>query len=253
MKRTFLALLLSLFAVVGVSAQTKAPLAERDYKSVVLLYGQTEEGGMKMFCTATAYKVVTGKDGKVKTRFVSAAHCVQGNTDVEQKQNKYFITSDEAGTKTFIPATLVEAGDKKVGDDFSIFEVEGTQFSVMPLGDSSAITLGDRMIDVSSPLGLGKEYYEGYVSNTHVDRPPMDAGEVQWTNVLIVTIGGGPGSSGSSIVSVKQEAIVGFLVGSFGAGNVGFIVVPVDKFKTFEAAVDKGTYKKLTSKDEHAE
>lgn len=243
MNRYILALCLSLLASVGVNAQSKPEFAQKVYNSVVLLYGQTEDGGMRMYCTATAYSTVQHNQ-VTYTRFVSAAHCVEGDDDAEQKLQKFFITSDSEGAKTFIPAKLIESGDKKKGDDFSIFEVEGTQFPVIPLGDSSQIHMGDSVLDVSSPFGLGKIYYEGYIGNIHLDRPPLDAGDVQWTDLMIAEIGGGPGSSGSSVVSTDQHAIIGFLVGSFGEGNPGMIVVPVDKFKVFESAVDQGTYKK---------
>ena len=80
-------------------------------------------------------------------------------------------------------------------------------------------------------------------------RPPLDAGEVEWIDIMIVSIGGGPGSSGSAIVSMEQRAIVGFLVGQISGGNIGFVVIQVDKFKAFEEAVDKGTYKRTTKED----
>lgn len=230
-------------------AQTKSEFAKKVYNSVVLLYSQTDDGGMKMRCTATSYKTVAHPDKTEYTRFVSAAHCVDGDRDEEQKLQKYFITADNEGEKVFLPAKLIEAGDKKRGDDFSIFEVIGTKFSTIPIGDSSKLYMGESLIGVSSPFGLGKLYYEGYMSNLHVDRPPMDAGEVQWTDVMIAQIGGGPGSSGSSVVSLDQHAIIGFIVGSFGQGNPGMILVPVDKFKAFESAVDAGKYKKLSPVD----
>jgi len=246
MKRVFLAAILALLMCGGARADrevTKKEFVQQVYNSVVLLYGQDETGGMKMRCTATAYRV-TEKDKVKKTRFVSAAHCVSGDTDEEQAQGKYFITLDSEGPKTFIPAVLVRAGDKKKGDDFSIFEVEGDKFPVVPVGDSKSLKIGDEVVDVSAPLGLGKIYFQGYIGNVHLDRPPLDAGEVVWSNVMIVEIGGGPGSSGSAVVSVEQKAIVAFVVGSFNGGNLGMIAVPVDKFKAFEAAVDAGTYKK---------
>ena len=224
-------------------AESKKDFVQQVYGSVVLLYGQTESGGMQMRCTATAYRIVE-KDKVKKTRFISAAHCVSGDSDEEQAQGKYFISLDSEGQKTFIPAALVRAGDKKKGDDFSIFEVEGDKFPIVPVGDSKALKVGDEVVDVSAPLGLGKIYFQGYVGNVHLDRPPLGAGEVQWTNVMIVEIGGGPGSSGSAVVSVEQKAIVAFVVGSFNGGNLGMIAVPAEKFKAFEAAVDAGTYKK---------
>ena len=69
--------------------------------SVVLLYSQTESGSMEMRCTATAYKKIV--DGY---RFVSASHCVSGETDAEQKAQKYYITADALGEKTFLSAIL---------------------------------------------------------------------------------------------------------------------------------------------------
>jgi hypothetical protein len=250
MRKTLATLILAvmlLFCSNGFAADTRTDFVRKVYNSVALLYGQTEDGGMRMRCTATAYRVL---DKKAGYRFASASHCVDGDNDTKQKSGRYFITSDTEGSKTFIPARLVEAGDRNVGDDFSIFEVKtDLVIEVTPLGDSDKIVIGENVVNVASPLGLGKQFFQGYVSSTHLDRPPLDAGEVQWTNVMLVFIGGGPGSSGSAIVSEDQKAIVGFLVGSTGGANIGAICVPVNKFIAFEKAVDAGKYKK-TRKEE---
>ena len=205
--------------------------------AVALLYTQDLAGDMSMTCTATAYeKTAKGY------RFVSASHCVSGDKDAEQKQAKFFLTSDAADVKNFISAKLIQAGDKNLGDDFSIYEVETDQkFNVIPLGDSSKLETGDAVIDVAAPLGLGKQLFVGYVSLPKLDRPPVDAGEVKWTDLMLIQIGGGPGSSGSSIISVDQLAIVGFFVGGSQA-DIGKLCVPVSKFKTFLAKVASGKY-----------
>ncbi len=185
--------------------------------SVVILYTQDDAGDMHMTCTATAYRKTDSG-----YRFVSAAHCVPGDRDFEQKQIKFFVTADKASLKSFVEVSLIEAGDKQVGDDFAIFEAEtDAVFTVTPLGDSASVKQGDSMLNIASPFGLGKQLFVGYVSLAHVDRPKMDLNEVQWTDVMMVNIGGGPGSSGSAIVSEDQKAIVAFLVGSFNSGNVG--------------------------------
>lgn len=224
------------------AADTRLQFISRVYNSVILLYSQDEEGGMKMLCSGTAYRKLA--DGK-GFRFVSASHCVSGETDEEQKSGRYFVTLDATGAKTFIPAKLIEAGDRNQGDDFSIFEAKIDNFDEMtPLGDSDKVSIGEDVVNVASPMGLGKQYFQGYISNTLIDRPPLDAGDTKWTNVMLVAIGGGPGSSGSAIVSDQQHAIIGFLVGEFGRGHLGFVVVPVNKFKHFEELVDSGKYKK---------
>jgi hypothetical protein len=245
MRLAAIALALVMF-VIPASAQDKPKdLKTKVNDSVGLLYTQDVEGGMHFTCTATAYKQIDGG-----YRFVSASHCVEGEANDEQQQIKFFITADKSTEKKFIAANLVLAGNKTDGDDFSIFEVKTTdKFEVTPLGDETKLQPGDRVIDISSPLGLGKQYFEGYVSAPKLDRPAIDAGDTKWNNAMLVEIGGGPGSSGSAIVSTDQAAIVGFLVGSFSDGEVGFICVPVSKFKTFEAKVDAKTYKKKEKKN----
>src|SRR5208337_1734397 len=242
-------LILSAFLSLTTLAQTNhKDFVQHVYDSVAALYIQTESGGMDMKCTATAYEKLADSSGY---RFVSASHCVEGKTDKEQKAQKYYITLDESGEKTFYRAILIETGDKTIGDDFSIFEVKATKvFAISPLGNSSIVKVGDKVINISSPLGLGKQYFEGYVSNLHLDRPPLNAGEVKWTDVMLIEIGGGPGSSGSAIISEEQHAIVGFVVGTTGA-NVGLVILPADKFIAFEKAVKAGTYRKSKKSDEN--
>jgi len=245
--------LLSLIVPAVSKAQTKEQI-NHVYDSVALLYTQTVSGDMKMTCTATAFSSAPDKVKADRTvyRFVSAAHCVEGDDDKVQKLQKFYVSSDANGEKNYLSAKLIEAGDKTQGDDFSLFEVTtADKFVVTPLGDESKLSNGDPVLDVAGPLGLGKQYYQGYVSELHLDRPPVDAGVVLWTNLMLIQIGGGPGSSGSAIVSVDQSAIVGFLVGMVG-GDIGKLCVPVSKFKTFVAAVDAGTYKKSKKSEQNA-
>lgn len=242
--KTLLAVsLLLLSAAIG-AAQTPVKLVDHLNKAVVLLYQQTEDGGQRMLCTGTAYRVIDKG-----YRFVTASHCVEGDTTAEEQENKFFITLDANGSKTFIPAKLIEAGDRQAGDDFAILEVTTeAKFDVIPLGDYSKVSLGENVANISSPLGLGKQYFTGFVSSLALDRPKLDAGDVTWHDVALVKIGGGPGSSGSSIVSVEQGAIIGILVGEFTHGELGHIVLPVSQFKAFEEKVDAKSYKKRPPK-----
>jgi S1-C subfamily serine protease len=264
----FLLLALAFIFAPAVRAQgvsVTKPQIDHLYNSVALLYTQTEAGDMRMTCSVTAFavkpEVPAKQDGKELAatgsfvyRFVSAAHCVEGSNDKQQKLQKFYITTDSKGTKAYLPAKLIETGDKATGDDFSLFEVTTAEkFEVTPLGDSDKLVYGDSVIDVSGALGMGKQFFEGYVSETHLDRPPLNAGTVQWTDIMLIQIGGGPGSSGSAIVSTTTNSIVGFLVGKDPNGDNGFICVPVAKFNAFVKAVDAGTYKKTKKSDDNAE
>lgn len=255
--KTIAAVLCLLFTSIPLCAQSDARQEYLNHvnSSVALLYSQDNNGGMAMLCTATAYKKIDKTDKQsAGYRFVSASHCVAGDTDDEQKNGtKYYISFDATGSKDFIPASVVAAGDRKKGDDFSIFFVASDKvIPVTPLGDESTLKVDDKVIDVAAPLGLGKQFFEGYISNLLLDRPQLEADGVNWRSVMLVKIGGGPGSSGSAVVSDDQKAIIGFLVGSFNQGDIGMIIMPVSKFKAFEKAVDNGTYKKEKKSDENS-
>ena len=242
MKRIVITLFLAALLSHALPAQTPASpklLITHIYDSVALLYIQDSSGDMRMACTATAFSA-TPKG----YRFVSAAHCVVGDDDKQQQLQKFYISADTKGTKAYFPAKLVQAGDKALGDDFSLFEVDtADHFDTINLGDEDKLKLGDLVNNIGGALGMGKQFFVGYVSELHIDRPPVDAGEVHWTDLMLIQVGGGPGSSGSAIVSVDQNAIVGFLVGT-AQSDVGKLCVPVSKFKAFLTLVDAGNYKK---------
>ena len=246
MKIAALVLAVALSVCPYLQAQKPNPdLVNHVYNSVAELFVEDVSGSMHMTCSATAFSktILPGTPTVYKYRFASAAHCVSGDSDTQQKQEKFFISADARGEKTFTAAKLIEAGDKSKGDDFSLFEVTtGESYEFIPLGDEKPLALGDPIISVADPYGLGKQYFQGYVSDKALDRPPLDASVVIWTDLMTIQIGGGPGSSGSSVVSVDQKAIVGFLVGA--TYDVGKLCVPVSKFKAFVEAVDSGKYKK---------
>ncbi len=241
-----LAVALSVVPVFAQSAPKPSPeLVTHVYNSVAELFVEDISGSMHMTCSATAFAKTTlpGTPTIYKYRFVSAAHCIGGDNDSQQKMQKFFISADARGEKTFTSAKLIEAGDKSKGDDFSLFEVTTAEnYDFVPLGDEKKLVLGDPIVSVADPYGLGKQYFQGYMSDLSLDRPPVDSQVVMWTDLMLIQIGGGPGSSGSSVVSVDQKAIVGFLVG--GTYDIGKLCVPVSKFKAFVEAVDSGKYKK---------
>lgn len=259
MKRIWILALISFFLLVpALRAQTISQIISRHlYDSVALLFTQGASGNMQMTCSVTAFSAAPAKNStshETVYRFASAAHCVEGSSDRQQKLQKFYISADAKGTKVYLPAKLIQTGDKTLGDDFSLFEITTTEkFEIIPLGESDSLQMGDAVIDISGALGMGKQYFQGYISEVHLDRPPLNAGSVQWTDIILVQIGGAPGSSGSAIVSLSQKAIVGFLVGNDNQGDIGKICIPVSKFSAFVKAVDAGTYKKTKKTDENAD
>lgn len=209
------------------------------YPATVLLYSQDDEGSMRMRCTATAIE----KNAKGYV-FVTAAHCAceddEDQKTVSPQKTAFYITADEPNDKDFIRATPIGCGYRHAGDDFALFQVDADKnFPVIPLGTDPQVM--EPVINVASPLGLGKQVFTGSVSSAKLDRPVVED-DINWTNATLLQLfGTDGGSSGSSVISLKQRAICGFVVGTVDKSSV--VAIPVSRLIKFRTALAAGTYK----------
>lgn len=208
--------------------------------ATVLLYSQDAEGGMHMRCTATAIEHNTA--GYV---FVTASHC--GCVDDADKKTvtpakeDFYITPDHVDEKVFLKAKVTACGYKHRGDDFMLLQVDVAKdtFPVVPLGEDPK-TL-DQVVNVASPMGLGKQVFVGSVASASLDRPVIE-GDINWEGVVTLQMFGvNGGSSGSSVICVNQKAICAFVVGSIGETTM--TAMPVSRLRTMQTALAKGEYK----------
>jgi hypothetical protein len=242
-------LALILFCAPKIRAQV--PFEQTAYKATAILYGEDTSGSMHMKCTTTAYaKVPNGY------LFVTASHCVSnqdtapdGGEKLSKLQNvqpvklmpdENYISFDEVGDKQFMAAEVVAAGVQEEGNDFSILYVKTLRdISTISIGDESREVIGNPVINIAAPEGLGRQLMHGYISMPKMDRP-VKQGSINWSGAMILQIGAGPGSSGSAILSLKQSAIVGFLVGTVDGNNV--IAIPASRFKAWSNLVRDKKY-----------
>jgi len=210
--------------------------------ATALLYGQLEDGSMRMFCTVTAFERT-----KNVYHFVTAAHCVSEDDVLHDRtsvaQNNWYVTFDDPEQKDFYPAKLLGVGYQHRGDDFAVLEVKlAKEVPTIALAAADP-SLGEDVSNIASPLGLGKQLFRGHVSMAKLDRPVID-GDINWRGTTLIQMSAGPGSSGSSVVSRAQKGIVAFLVGTIGArGSQNIVCIPVSKFKKFWEEVQTGKYK----------
>ena len=238
-----LALLLSFSLILPtvVRADQKA-LTLRAKDAVALLYSQSASGTMDMHCTATAYqKTPTGY------LFVSAAHCIGSDDRQKEKSARsdkpFYITFDEVKTmKKFYPARIVWVGYQHRGEDLLVLSVDTTEkWPTIPIGDEKVLADGAAILNVASPLGLGKQVFHGIIASLFLDRPVIE-GDINWTGSMVLQLAGvGGGSSGSAIISEEKEAIVGFLVGIIGGSTI--IGIPASRFHAVQRAIDAKTYR----------
>jgi hypothetical protein len=251
MVKRLLAVALTLLLSVSVGAQTLTDKRYIDHvkQSVGLLYEQDASGGMRMLCTTTAFE----NTGRVY-QFVTAAHCV-GKDDTTKERSAdpfktaFFITFDEvANEKQFFTATPIFVGYQSRGEDFAVFQVTAPPnetWPVVALGDEKTITDGAPYWNIASPLGLGRQVFEGVISSVYLDRPLVE-GDINWKGTLVLQQAGvNGGSSGSALISKDQHAIIGFLVGTIGQSTI--VAIPVSRFKSVRIAVTAGKYKWWTA------
>lgn len=209
------------------------------YKATVLLYAQDESGTMKMRCTATAIEKTD--EGYV---FATAAHCgCVDDTDsrtVSADKAFFFITPDAVGEKVFLEAKPLACGYRHAGDDVFLLSVKtATQFATVDLGEDPKLM--DAVVNVASPLGIGKQVFLGTVSAASLDRPVIDD-DINWTGAsLLQLFGTDGGSSGSAVVCLDQQKICAFVVGSIDKTSI--IAMPVSRLINLRRRVADGTYK----------
>jgi hypothetical protein len=240
--RIAVCLLLLALATIVAQAQTvsETEYVNRTlYPSTALLYSQESDGTMKMRCTATA--IEKNATGYI---FVTAAHCAcEDNADKlisSPVKTFFFVTGDEGVSKDFLRATVTGCGYQHRGDDFALFQVDTkADFPVIPLGSDPKIL--DRVVNVASPLGLGKQVFFGTVSSPILSRPVVQD-DINWTKaVLLQLFGVNGGSSGSSAICLDQRAICAFVVGAIGETNI--VAMPVSRLIELRKALKANSYK----------
>ncbi len=212
------------------------------YTATALLYGQTEDGSLRMLCTATAFE-----RNKDVYHFVTAAHCVAeddtSHDRVQVEPTSWYITFDQPERKNFFPAKVLGVGYQHRGDDFAVLEVKlDKPVPIIPVATKDPV-MGEDVSNIASPLGLGKQLFRGHVSKDKLDRPVVE-GDINWKGATLLQMSSGPGSSGSAIVSRTQKGIVAFLVGSIGSrGSPNIVAIPVSKFSKFWTEIKAKKYK----------
>jgi len=214
-------------------------IGETLYPATALLYSQDDEGGMKMRCTATA--IEKNQSGYV---FVTAAHCAcKDNEDkdsVSPEKTFFFITTDDPTSKEFLKAKVTGCGYRHRGDDFALFQVDTTKtFPIVPLGNDPQMI--EQVVNVASPLGLGKQVFFGSVSSPVLDRSVV-VDDINWTGVVLLQMFGvNGGSSGSSVLCLDQKAICAFVVGSIA--DTTMTAMPVSRLIKLRKSLADNTYK----------
>src|SRR5271157_176760 len=176
-------------------------------------------------CTLTAFEQTA--DGY---RVVTAAHCVLKTAGVTGKYfaNFPYPQPEHASLKLESVGTSSESGAD--ADDYAVFSYKSkVKRQVIPIGDPAKLQVGDKVVYAGEPGMYGLQWFEGIVSRVRPAEPLLQLDPRPWPKHILVQIAGGPGSSGSALVSLKQGKIVAILTGAQdnSTGSVWFF--PVNK------------------------
>ena len=134
--------------------------------------------------------------------------------------------------------TSVLLKDAKV--DLAVLKIEGadTSFPALPLADSDGLEIGDLVLAIGNPFGIGQTVTNGIVSalaRTHVSRG--DFGFFIQTDAAI-----NPGNSGGALIDMKGR-LVGVNTAIFsrsgGSNGIGF-AIPSNMVSSFVRAAKAG-------------
>lgn len=156
--------------------------------------------------------VVIRDDGIILTN----AHVIEGASEIE------ITTAD--GEET-LEATVLGSDAKH---DLAILKVDADDLNAITIGSSDQLELGDSVVALGYPLGLGPTATQGIVSGLdrtiQVGDGPFDASEL--TGLLQTDAAINPGNSGGALIDVDGR-VIGINTAAASAAsaeNIGFAV-----------------------------
>ena len=125
--------------------------------------------------------------------------------------------------------------------DLALLKLQGTEdnFPVLPMGDSKVVGVGDLVIAVGNPLGLGHTVTSGIISQTGRNLSGVATEQARRIRFLQTDTAINPGSSGGPLITLTGAWVgVNTAIARDGRG-IGF-AVPSNQVREFLDKVRKG-------------
>ena len=221
---------------------TFAPLVKRTAPAVVNVYAARKVPSRSPFAGDPLFERFFGKRSKREPRLekslgsgviVDASGLVVTNNHVIEDADEVKVAL--ADGREFASKVVVK--DERV--DLAVLRIEGREsFPVVPLADSDAIAIGDLVLAIGNPFGIGQTVTNGIVSalaRTHIGVD--DFGFFIQTDAAI-----NPGNSGGALIDMRGELIgvnTAIYSRSGGSNGIGF-AIPSNMVRVFVDAAKKG-------------
>jgi serine protease Do len=157
------------------------------------------------------------EDGYLITNF----HVIEGETQIAIEV--YHQRSGQLERTTYRKVRIVAMNKFTDLALLKIEEKDAPKFTIVPLGDSDALSVGERVFAVGSPLGLERTVTEGILST----KTRQMFGQLYLQTTAQIN----PGNSGGPLFNLRGEVVGVTNMKVFGEG-IGF-AIPVDAVKYF--------------------
>lgn len=121
--------------------------------------------------------------------------------------------------------------------DLAVLKVAVGNLPVIPLGDSSKLSIGDPVVAIGSPLGLASTVTSGIVSALNRAIIAGDAGAETYTNAIQTDAAINPGNSGGALLDgngqmVGVNSAIATLSSGGSSGSIGLgFSIPINEAK----------------------
>jgi S1-C subfamily serine protease len=185
-------------------------------------FGQPEQG------EATGSGFVVDKDGTILTN----AHVVDGAESVT-------VSFEEGGEEIDAEVKGVDTSS-----DLAVLKIDPSEvedLTVLPLGDSSKVEVGDSVVAIGNPFGYSRTVTTGIVSGLQREITAPDGFQI--SNVIQTDASINPGNSGGPLLD-SQGRVIGInsqIATGGGQGSVGIgFAVPVNTAKELLPRLKEG-------------
>jgi Do/DeqQ family serine protease len=116
------------------------------------------------------------------------------------------------------------------GTDIAVLKIEADRLVALPMGNSDDLEVGDYIIAIGNPFGLGQTVTSGIVSALG----RMGLGIERYENFIQTDASINPGNSGGPLVNLRGEVVgINSAILSQSGGNIGIgFAVPINMART---------------------
>ncbi|WP_266170559.1 Do family serine endopeptidase [Dyella subtropica] len=207
-----------------------APMLEKVTPAVVNISTKTRVQVRDPFFDDPMFRQFFGLPGAQRQRVAQSL----GSGVIVDAAKGYVLTNNHVvGGADDITVTLQDGRDfkgKLIGTDpdtdVAVVQIQATGLQALPMADSSKLRVGDFVVAVGDPFGLGQTVTSGIVSA--LQRSGL--GGTGYQNFIQTDASINPGNSGGALVNLRGELVgINTMIFSPSGGNVGIgFAIPTD-------------------------